>query len=94
MWQFVDKCLRDFLSYNLGEYSKKLWLGEGIDLNKNFLKFLIKSRILSNELFKEKTKEPELDYYIYPIPTPDLSEIIFVFYIYDNSNMEKTNVEI
>ena len=88
LWQFVDKCLRDFLSYNLGEYSKKLWLGEGIDLNKNFLKFLIKSRILSNELFKEKTKEPELDYYIYPIPTPDLSEIIFVFngkkYIYDN----------
>jgi type VI secretion system protein ImpL len=50
-------------------------MGLSIGLNKNFVAALNRSQKITDSLFKRGGMTPEMTFYLYPMPTPGISEI-------------------
>ena len=75
LWTFVRDHLGAYLYKHNGSWRQRSWMGLSIGFNKNFIYALNRSQKITNSLFKRGGMMPEMTFYLYPMPTPDVSEI-------------------
>ena len=75
LWAFVRDHLGAYLYKHNGEWRERSWMGLSPGFNRNFIDALNNSQRISNSLFKRGAVSPEMTFYLYPMPTPGMSEI-------------------
>jgi type VI secretion system protein ImpL len=73
-WSFVRNNLAPFVSEGQGEWRKKTWLDLGPGFSKELMISLSRSNVITAGLFRRGSDEPNLQFYLYPMPSRGLSE--------------------
>ncbi|WP_305044505.1 type VI secretion system membrane subunit TssM [Geoalkalibacter sp.] len=75
LWSFVGKDLTPFLSAERGGWRQKTWLDQGLGFSEDLLAALEQARLISAGLFRRGGAEPDVQFYLYPLPSRGLSEM-------------------
>ena len=76
LWGFVNTHLSTYLTKYRGTWRERRWLDVGPGFSKAFLHTLTRASQITKGLFRRGTDEPGLTFYLYPIPTAGLSEVL------------------
>ncbi|KIH76527.1 type VI secretion system protein ImpL [Geoalkalibacter ferrihydriticus] len=75
LWDFVNNNLAPFLTRERNGWRQKTWLDQGPGFNRNLLSGLERAQLISASLFRRGSDEPEVQFYLYPMPSRGLSEM-------------------
>lgn len=75
LWSFVEQDLAPFLTERRGRYRERRWLGMGLGFSPRFFSALAGAEQITGSLFRHGGDRPEMDFYVYPVPVPGLSEM-------------------
>lgn len=75
LWAFVRDHLGAYIYKHNGEWRERSWMGMSPGFNRSFISALNNSEHITNSLFKRGGTSPEMTFYLYPMPTPGISEI-------------------
>ncbi|MDO3379320.1 type VI secretion system membrane subunit TssM [Geoalkalibacter halelectricus] len=75
LWNFVNQNLAPFLSRERNGWRQKTWLDQGPGFNRNLLEGLEQAQLISESLFRRGGSQPEVQFYLYPMPSRGLSEM-------------------
>ena len=76
LWSFVNTHLSTYLTKYRGTWRERRWLDVGPGFSKDFLYTLTRASQITRGLFRRGSDEPSLTFYLYPIPTSGLSEVL------------------
>jgi len=76
LWGFVNTHLSTYLTKYRGTWRERRWLDVGPGFSKDFLHTLTRASQITKGMFRRGTDEPSLTFYLYPIPTAGLSEVL------------------
>ena len=76
LWGFVNTHLSTYLTKYRGTWRERRWLDVGPGFSKAFLHTLTRANQITKGLFRRGKDEPGLTFYLYPIPTAGLSEVL------------------
>jgi len=78
-WQFYEAEIKPFVEMKRNRFiAKKRMFGVSIPFSRNFLEGLQRARLISESLFEKRSQSPAFSFELYPIPSPGVSESIFV----------------
>ena len=77
LWTFVRDHLGSYLYKHNNTWRQRSWMGLSVGFNKSFVNSLNKSQKITNSLFKRGGMTPEMTFYMWPIPTENISEVNF-----------------
>ena len=75
LWSFVRDHLSAYLYRRNNEWRERSWMGLSPGFSKNLVYALNRSQTITDGLFKRGGMTPEMTFYLYPMPTPGISEI-------------------
>lgn len=75
LWSFVRDHLNAYLYRRNSEWRERSWMGLSPGFSKNLVYALNRSQLITDGLFKRGGMTPEMTFYLYPMPTPGISEI-------------------
>lgn len=75
LWAFVRDHLGSYIYRRNNEWHERSWMGLSPGFNKNLVYALNRSQLITDGLFKRGGSSPEMTFYLYPMPTPGISEI-------------------
>ncbi len=76
LWSFVENHLGPYLVRNRSRWRERRWLDVGPQFERSFLSALNRSARITRGLFRRGSDQPSVTFYLYPMPTPGLSEIL------------------
>ncbi len=76
LWHFVDHTLDPFLAERRHGWRERRWLNLGVGFSRSFLRSLAEAKSITVSLFKRGGDEPQLTFYVYPMPVRGLSEMV------------------
>jgi type VI secretion system protein ImpL len=77
MTQFADQVLSPYVKYTKSGWVEQRWLGKGLGFSKKFLTTLSQAEEIRHGLFHRHATEPSFHFYIQPIPSPGVEELVF-----------------
>ncbi len=75
LWAFVNNQLSPFLAKGRNSWRQKTWLDLGPGFNGKLIDALEQGRSISASLFRRGSDEPEVQFYLYPMPSRGISEM-------------------
>jgi type VI secretion system protein ImpL len=75
LWTFVRDQLGPYIYKHDSEWHERFWMGLSLGLNRSLIYALNNSQRITNSLFKRGGASPQMTFYLYPMPTPGISEI-------------------
>ena len=75
LWAFVRDKLGPYIYKHDGDWHERSWMGLSLGLNRSLIHALDNSQRITNSLFKRGGASPQMTFYLYPMPTPGISEI-------------------
>lgn len=75
LWSFVHNNLKPYLNKTSNGWRQKTWLEQGPDFNQDLLRTLEQAQAISSSLFRRGSHEPEVQFYLYPVPSRGVSEM-------------------
>ena len=75
LWAFVRDQLGPYIYKHDGDWHERSWMGMSLGLNRSLIHALDHSQRITNSLFKRGGASPQMTFYLYPMPTPGISEI-------------------
>lgn len=75
-WSFVRGSLTPFVTEGRGEWRQKTWLDLGAGFSREALTAIARSSTISASLFRRGSEEPQIDFYLYPVPAKGISETL------------------
>jgi type VI secretion system protein ImpL len=75
LWTFVRDQLGAYIYRRNNEWHERSWMGLSPGFNRNLVYALNRSQLITDGLFKRGSSSPEMTFYLYPMPTPGISEI-------------------
>ncbi|HEB58433.1 MAG TPA: type VI secretion system membrane subunit TssM [Gammaproteobacteria bacterium] len=76
LWSFVNQHLSSYLVKHRSRWKERQWLGMGPQFEKGFINALNRSQAITRGLFKRGGDTPSVTFYLYPMPTAGLSEVL------------------
>jgi type VI secretion system protein ImpL len=76
LWSFVQQNLSPFLVEKRSGWQERRWLSQGIGFSTGFLRSLSTARQITGSLFRRGASEPEMHFYVYPMPASGLAEMV------------------
>ena len=76
LWSFVNNHLSSYLVKHRSRWKERQWLGMGPQFEKGFINALNRSQAITRGLFKRGGDTPSVTFYLYPMPTAGLSEVL------------------
>lgn len=77
LWRFVRDHLGAYLYKHNNTWRQRSWMGLSAGLNRSFVNSLNKSQKITSSLFRRGSMNPEMTFYLWPIPAQSISEINF-----------------
>ncbi len=76
LWSFVNNHLSSYLVKHRSRWKDRQWLGMGPQFERSFIASLNRSQAITRGLFKRGGDTPNVTFYLYPMPTAGLSEML------------------
>lgn len=75
-WAFLNDTLSPFVEQGRGGWRERTWLDQGLGLSPRFLGSVASSQVITDSLFGRGGRHPELSFYLYPVPSRGVTEIL------------------
>ncbi|MFI4956479.1 MAG: type VI secretion system membrane subunit TssM [Gammaproteobacteria bacterium] len=75
--EFQDTYLMPYLQWTRNGYVPQTWLGQSLAFSDDFIDSLTRAKRISEGLFRNNGSDVELTFFISPVPTPGIEEVIF-----------------
>ena len=76
LWSFIDNHLSTYLVKRRSVWIERKWLDIGPGFSKEYLAALKRAKNITKGLFRRNSDDPNVVFYLYPVPTSGLSEVL------------------
>jgi type VI secretion system protein ImpL len=77
LWAFTEDQLKPFLRKERNRWTEKVWLGAGLNFNKDLLLSLNQASNITSGMFRRGQGQPDVQFSIYPVPSKGLRVVRF-----------------